>query len=343
MRVFVTDCEGPITRNDNAFELCCHFIPQGESLFKTLSRYDDYLAYVERRAGYRAGNTLKLILPFLLAFGVDSERMFPFSLDHLDLMPRALEVLRFIKGLMPVFVVSTSYEPYLKALSGLIPLPMDCIFCTSLRLEGLKMDPEEAERLKGLAREIASFPPFEDWQSLEFQRALKRLDEIFFGESALEVLGRIMDRVEPVGGEAKARALREIMRRVGVGPEDLMYVGDSITDREALREVRLGGGLSVAFNPNRYALEEAEVVCLSEDVSPLAVLAYLFFRGGREEVLKAVLNWNEDYLRMRGVPEEWLSEGSEVGILSSETLSLWVERSEGMRKAVRGKKVGELG
>ena len=60
-------------------------------------------------------------------------------------------------------------------------------------------------------------------------------------------------------------------------------------------------------------------------------------------MLKAVLNWNEDYLRMRGVPEEWLSEGSEVGILSSETLSLWVERSEEVRKAVRGKKVGELG
>ncbi|RLA85280.1 MAG: energy-converting hydrogenase A, subunit R, partial [Deltaproteobacteria bacterium] len=69
MRVFVTDCEGPISKNDNAFELCCHFIPEGEKFFSLLSRYDDYLAYVEKREGYKAGDTLRLIVPFLIAFG----------------------------------------------------------------------------------------------------------------------------------------------------------------------------------------------------------------------------------------------------------------------------------
>ena len=32
---FITDCEGPLTLNDNAFELAEHFIENGGKLFKT--------------------------------------------------------------------------------------------------------------------------------------------------------------------------------------------------------------------------------------------------------------------------------------------------------------------
>ena len=31
-KIFVTDCEGPITKNDIAFELCYEFIENGEKL-----------------------------------------------------------------------------------------------------------------------------------------------------------------------------------------------------------------------------------------------------------------------------------------------------------------------
>ena len=41
---FITDCEGPLTLNDNAFEMCAYFIEDGDELFKILSLYDDYLA-----------------------------------------------------------------------------------------------------------------------------------------------------------------------------------------------------------------------------------------------------------------------------------------------------------
>ena len=67
---FNTDCEGPISKNDNAMELSEFYIPNGHRLFAIVSKYDDYLADVERRPGYKAGDTLKLILPFLKAFGV---------------------------------------------------------------------------------------------------------------------------------------------------------------------------------------------------------------------------------------------------------------------------------
>ena len=54
---FITDCEGPLTLNDNAFELCAHFIEDGDELFKILSLYDDYLVDEVKKDNYKAGNT----------------------------------------------------------------------------------------------------------------------------------------------------------------------------------------------------------------------------------------------------------------------------------------------
>jgi len=78
-RIFVTDCEGPVTKNDNAAELAEAFIPGGGRFFQKISLYDDYLAEVVRKPGYKAGDTLRLILPFFKAFGLDNHTMIRFS------------------------------------------------------------------------------------------------------------------------------------------------------------------------------------------------------------------------------------------------------------------------
>ena len=49
---FITDCEGPLTLNDNAFEMSAHFIEDGGQLFKILSLYDDYLVDVVKKENY---------------------------------------------------------------------------------------------------------------------------------------------------------------------------------------------------------------------------------------------------------------------------------------------------
>ncbi len=67
-----TACEGPLALNDNAFELCREFIkPHGDRFFSQVSRYGDYLADMAKKPEYQAGDTLKLILPFLKAHGAD--------------------------------------------------------------------------------------------------------------------------------------------------------------------------------------------------------------------------------------------------------------------------------
>jgi len=338
MRIFITDCEGPITKNDNAFELCSSFIPGGDLLFRTLSRYDDYLALEGKMRDYEAGFTLRLVMPFLLAYGLDAQKMFRFSFERLTLMPRAIEAIRAIRGLMPLFIISTSYQPYLKALAGLVGLPSDCIVCTRISVENIRLDENMLKRLREIAKWIISLGEVEEF---DFE-TINRLNEVFFKEFLKKPLDQIMKSVHPIGSRGKKVALREIAKRTGSTLEEVIYVGDSITDCEALREVRLSGGLAIAFNPNRYALQEAEVVCLSEDTSPLVVFGYLFFKGGKEEVIKAVMNWNEEYLIKRGVPSEWLPKG-EVGLIERENLEFWTFRSESFRKKVRGVKIGELG
>ena len=74
------DCEGPLALNDNAFELCREFIkPQGNRFFQQVSRYDAYLAEVAKRPGFKSGDALKLILPFLKAHGLTNARIEAYS------------------------------------------------------------------------------------------------------------------------------------------------------------------------------------------------------------------------------------------------------------------------
>jgi len=93
-----TDCEGPISKNDNAMELSEFFIPSGQHFFSIVSKYDDYLADIEKRRGYQAGDTLKLVLPFFKAFGATDEAIRRFSQEHLLLLPGDLDVVAVATG-----------------------------------------------------------------------------------------------------------------------------------------------------------------------------------------------------------------------------------------------------
>ena len=115
-KVWISDCEGPISKNDNAFELAKYFIPKGDKVFTLISRYDDYLADIIKKKGYKAGDTLKLILPFLKAYNATNQSVTDYSSQNVLLVPGAKETLQFLKRRMPSFIVSTSYEQYLIAL-----------------------------------------------------------------------------------------------------------------------------------------------------------------------------------------------------------------------------------
>ncbi|RLB05062.1 MAG: hypothetical protein DRG50_07875 [Deltaproteobacteria bacterium] len=353
MGIFITDCEGPISKNDNAMELSAYFIPHGERFFSLLSKYDDYLAYVEKRPGYEAGDTLRLILPFIKAFGATDKKIEEYSRGHILLMPGASETLQFISRMMPAFIISTSYEPYIRALCEVIDFPLQQAYCTKLELDCYSLPPEEEIYLRKVSVEIAQMPPMEwgegakglDDLPAQSRDTVQRLNQIFWEEIAGMKIGRILEEVDPLGGQGKVAALRDILRRRGSRISDVMYVGDSITDLQVLELVKKGEGLAVSFNGNSYAIQGAQVACLGRDTRGISILAQLFASGGKERVIALLSRWEEEALRRAGVEERFLVHLAEVeaGEITPQNRSLWTQKSQRLRRQVRGVKIGALG
>ncbi len=361
------DCEGPLTQNDNAYELCQEFIPEGGRFFSIVSKYDDFLADVIKKPGYKAGDTLRLVLPFLKAFGVTDEKMEEFSEKTLVLLPGTEVMLPLINGLLPSFIISTSYRPYLEALCKLTSFPLENCYCTAVTLDEYFLPMEEAETLKALSSEIAGMEMM-DWpldakghEDLEplHQKTISRLDEIFWKIIPSMSIGRILDEVNPIGGQEKARAVDDSLKRTGLALNHVVYAGDSITDCQALDLVREAGGVAISFNGNRYALRSAEYAILSDNTCILYGISSLLKEKGRDAFSdlgfpeRGMLDSRAlaDRVGEIGISHKILSEirGSveremlEVYYIPDTDFERLVEKSERTRKKVRGHKVGELG
>lgn len=356
----MSDGEGPITRNDNAFELSSFFIPNGGSFFAVVSSYDDVLAYVMKKEGYKAGDTLRLILPFLKAYGATDRAIEEYSRKNILLMPGAKKALGLLREMgMPVYMISTSYEPYVKAVCEALGFPLKNARFTKLTLDEYALGEGEAERLKELSKEISRMRPIkippnassiEDFPEEE-KRKIARLDQIFWGELPGMEAYRMIEEVNPVGGIEKANAVKEILDETGNAPSDVIYVGDSITDVQAMRLVRGGGGLSVSFNGNVYALREAEIAVMSHDALPTAIISELFFKGGKEAAVELARSWGRKAVNelplSKSVKEAWLKLGGKEQIklreVKEENLTELARESVAYRKKVRGERIGELG
>jgi energy-converting hydrogenase A subunit R len=70
-KVICFDLEGPLSPQDNAYEVM-GLIEKGHKIFEVISKYDDILA-LERREGYEPGDTLSLIIPFLIHHDISEE------------------------------------------------------------------------------------------------------------------------------------------------------------------------------------------------------------------------------------------------------------------------------
>jgi energy-converting hydrogenase A subunit R len=358
-RVFVSDCEGPISKNDNALELTSRFVPDGDRLFTVVSRYDDVLAEIVRKTGYETGGTLKLVLPFLKAYGVTDQQMREFSAEHLVCVPGIKDTLQYVRSLAPAFIVSASYEHYLRALCEVLEFPFENTYCTRVCMDKYGIRENEKEELKQTAKEIAQMPAFEmpsDAESLDDlprdeQETVKRLDEIFWKRIAEMEIGRIYCEVNPVGGGEKAEAIKDIVDRLGVAVADVIYVGDSITDDEAFRLVERKGGLSVSFNGNQYAIRNAEIAVLSENSIVTAVIADVFLRLGKSETLSLVESWNRKALEKSSVNRNLLNRLfkvyptrlPKVKIITDLNMETLADESSKFRNKVRGEAIGRLG
>ena len=358
-RVFISDCEGPISKNDNAFELAANFIPNGDKLFTNISKYDDVLADVLHKNGYTAGSTLKLIIPFFKAYGVTDKQMEEFSGQNIVLISGSQTTLKYIQTIMDSFIISTSYEHYIRALCKIIGFPFKNTYCTKLSLDKCAITPKEKDSLKVIAQEIAQMPKIEipsgarsSEDFSESDRAIiARLDQIFWSQIPKMFVGKFLVDAVTVGGEQKAESIRHVIRQLGRDLSDVIYVGDSITDIEAFQLVRANGGLTISFNGNIYAVKSAEVAVLAESNLVTAVIADIFSKFGKQKTMEAIQNWNIETLKNNEVDSILLKQFfalypqalPKAEIVTSQNMEMLIEESCSFRKKVRGMAIGKLG
>lgn len=356
-----TDCEGPLTVNDNAFELCREFIkPHGDRFFTQVRRYGRYLLDIAQKPEYQAGDSLKLILPFLKAHGVSNAMMRDFSTRSIRLVPGAEEAYRFLHNFkFPMFEISTSYRQFAEAVGARLGFDAAHIFCTELDLDHYQLVLAEAAELQRLEEDILAAPDIELPAGAAaltdlpgpVQEAIAILERIFFERLPQMEIGVIYREVKPVGGAEKAKAVSDGLAQTGFTLADTIYVGDSFTDVRAFEAVQAGGGLAVSFNGSRAAIKAAEVVVVSDCAWPIALFTAIFRQWGKAGVLEIAAPETRAKSRALVLPEDMIEpiamglQGHIFNLYMSNNPNLEkiVQESEAMQARLRGNAIAALG
>ena len=120
--------------------------------------------------------------------------------------------------------------------------------------------------------------------------------------------------------------------------------------------MRGGGGLTVAFNGNRYAIDAAEIACAADDAIATSIVVDVFARGGKDAVLELAENWPvEQEAQARLLERTGVSSAVVARLRSLSTRGIGIyritdkskerarERSMEMRVLLRGEHIGALG
>ena len=275
------DLEGPLSPQDNAYDLM-KLIPNGDQIFEVISRYDDLLT-MEGREDYEPGETLALIVPFLVLHNI-SEADIAASATKATLNDGALELISSLKySGWEVFCITTTYEQYANHITRELGIVKRNIACTKFRLDRLKktLCKDDTALLEQTEQDILSI-------KADDNIIKQKLDSFFWKLLPRTQFGRSIRQVKPVGGRRKVAALKGFSRRTGQPLPCWVVVGDSITDFRMLKEVDNAGGLAVAFNANQYALPYATMSLASVNVGDLTTVLKAWQEGGREEAEKTV-------------------------------------------------------
>ena len=376
-KVFITDCEGPLTLNDNAYELADEFIEDGGKLFKIISRFDDYLVDDVKLENYHAGDTLKLIVPFYKLAGLTNEKMIKFSRENIYLVDGSDDTLRFANELIDSFIVSTSYGQYIEALCNYIDFPFQNTYHSQLDVDGATNFNEFSKKSSNVSSDANNSQTIVGTKSPKFIEELKKVEEfrkiilehggeteddfnvlfeIFFNEFPKLEINKYIESVKTVGGKGKQIAVEDIVERFGLEDGSIIYMGDSITDVEPLQYARDHGGLSVSFNGNEYPLNVAEIAVISDHTIVSSILIDLHARFDKDYVLDFIRTYSEkgpdeafadfevDYSLIEEFEKVFYNkEAPIIEIITDENREYLLKISKEMRNGIRGKDIGGLG
>jgi len=289
-----TDWEGPWVLTDFAFELA-NAIFNNPRFFSNLSIYDDYLAYEKKKRGYEAGYTLKLLVPFFVAFEIRNKDVEEIAKSLTFFVRDAKISMDFIQRNWKVAVISTSYNQFLKISASKLGF-RGFLHGTEIDFDSIEINDELKEELKNSIDLIAS---------LRDEELYKYLDKLFERREIFDV-------------------------------DFPIAIGDSISDYKMFKTARKLGGIAIAFNGNKYALENADIAIVSDSAIAEAVVIYVLNKYG----VNALKDLNQR------IPEElkeiYKKSNTKVYLLENSDFEMVLKESQNMRVKLRGS-AGMLG
>jgi energy-converting hydrogenase A subunit R len=277
------DLEGPLSPQDNAYELMKLF-PNGDKIFEVISRYDDLLT-LEERKDYEPGDTLALIVPFLILNNISEDDIATLA-TKASLTGGVAKLISWLQSnSWKVFCISTSYEQYARHITQRLDIYAHNVACTAFPLDSLRaaLSQEEIKLLKQAEKDMLKLHPPKDDKSIK-----RILDKFFWERLPATKLGTAITQVKPVGGRRKVTALNKFAEKNDQPLSKWVVVGDSITDFRMLQVVEEAGGIAIAFNANEYALPYATLGLASTSISDLQVVMEAWQKGDRRSVERVV-------------------------------------------------------
>ena len=268
---------------DNAYDLMKLF-PNGDRIFEVISRYDDLLT-LEEREDYEPGDTLALIVPFLILHNI-SEANITALAAQASLTGGAAKLISQLQySGWKVFCISTTYEQYAIHITHKLGIYAHNVACTPFPLDKLRaaLRQEDLKLLQQAEEDILTMRPIAD-----DNRIKQSLDSFFWEKLPATDVGAAMKQVKPVGGRRKTAALTRFAETYQQPLSRWVVVGDSITDFRMLQAVEKVGGLAIAFNANEYALPYATMSLASTLISDLLEVLEAWQKGQRGMVEKII-------------------------------------------------------
>ena len=281
------DLEGPLSPQDNAYELMKLF-PNGDRIFEVISRYDDLLT-LEEREDYEPGDTLALIVPFLVLHNISEDDIAGLAVKA-SLTNGAAELISWLQSnSWKVFCISTSYEQYAIHITQKLGIYAHNVACTSFPISKFRqtLRKEDSLLLQQAEQDILTMRPVGDDDKIK-----RSLDHFFWEKLPNTSLGMATKEVRPVGGQRKVAALNRFADKYAQPLSNWVVIGDSITDSRVLQAVEETGGMAVAFNANEYALPYSTMSLASTSISDLREIMEVWPKSRRSGV-ERVVKWRE--------------------------------------------------
>jgi len=258
--------------------------PNGDKIFEVISRYDDLLT-LEEREDYEPGDTLALIVPFLVLHDISEDNITTLAVKA-SLTGGAADLVYQLqsKG-WKTFCISTSYQQYALHITQKLGIYAHNVTCTSFPLNQFRrtLCKEDSDLLQQAEKDIlALHPPADD------NKIKQSLDYFYWEKLPATEIGTAIKEVKPVGGRRKVSALNRFAEAHSQPLSQWAVVGDSITDFRMLQAVEEAGGLAIAFNANEYALPYSTMSLASTSIADLEEILQTWQKSQRKGVEKTV-------------------------------------------------------